>query len=126
MLRLLVIEDDVDLLECSSELMSRQGFDVVLASNHQQARDLMAAPVDVCLMDLHVDGRLSYDLIREIRQTNPRACIVIATGSFDHDIELACRQQGADAFIVKPYPSQILLQEIVRILLIRGISHQSP
>ena len=80
--RVLVVEDDDAVRMMLQEVLQRDGFEVVAASNVRDAlRHIASESFDVLLSDLHLplagDG---FTLVSAMRHTHPEALTVVLSG----------------------------------------------
>ena len=77
--RLLVVDDDIQILSALEAALRRKGFDVETASNGFEAlRRLDAAPVQAVLTDLRMPGMDGLELLHQIRRSRPELPIIMA------------------------------------------------
>ena len=113
--RLLVADDQPDVLEAVRMLARTSGFDVRTASSPAAVLALCdAEPFDVCLLDLNyardtTSGREGMDLLARLREVAPALPIVVMTawGSIEGAIEAIRR--GARDYLQKPWDNARLL-----------------
>jgi signal transduction histidine kinase len=112
--RVLVVDDNVDVAELLSEALALQGFCTALAYDAHAALDRWrsflphAAVLDVGLPD--VDG---YDLARTLRaEHGPAATLIAATGYGERKDRLRSADAGFDCHFVKP----VSVGDLVRVL----------
>lgn len=102
MKRILIVEDDVDLCLCLSDLLGEFGFETAVACNGAKALLVLADadPLpDVILLDLHMPHMDGWQL-REVLRANPRyASIPIVVMSGDK----AATDMDAAAHLMKPF-----------------------
>ena len=96
----LIVDDDLSLLRMYSIILKLEGFEVRGAENGRQALDVMHDfhPA-VVLLDLQMpimDGRTFFRAIEGLARPP-----VIVVSAFEADV--ACRELGAEAFLVKPF-----------------------
>ena len=109
----LLVEDEADLLETATGLLTELGFAVIPAPDgpaalRELARGLV---VDILLTDVMMPGGLSgIDLAREARAMRPRMPVVLASGYADA-VEAAAKALGAE-MVRKPYA----LEELAAVL----------
>jgi CheY-like chemotaxis protein len=111
--RVLVVEDEQDVLDVTAELFRNMGYEVLTASNGAEALDVLAKSHDISLLfsDVMMPGGMSgIELAREVRRRLPRMRIMLASG---YPLPALQAQHGAlDEFVLlnKPYR----LADIVR------------
>lgn len=119
----LVVEDNAVTRYMTREVLSRMGMTVLEAGRAIDAlRMLRAEPVDIVLMDVHMpdmDGAEATRLIRDdpLRGEVP---IIAITGDESAEIEMLCRQAGADEVVRKPLRTDELRVLISRYLVNRN------
>jgi DNA-binding NtrC family response regulator len=113
--RLLVADDQPDVLEAVRMLARSDGFDVRTATSPAAVLALCEAEdFDVCLLDLNyardtTSGREGMDLLARLREVDPTLPIVVMTawGSIEGAIEAIRR--GARDYLQKPWDNARLL-----------------
>jgi DNA-binding response OmpR family regulator len=102
--RVLVVEDDDAVRMMLQEVLQRDGFEVVAASNVRDAlRHIASESFDVLLSDLHLplagDG---FTLVSAMRHTHPEALTVILSGYPAVDEAMSAILSQADEIFAKP------------------------
>src|SRR4051794_38420159 len=116
--RILAVEDNAITREGLATVLRQAGYNVVTASDGQEALDCLReglAP-DLVLLDMlmdGVDGWRFLDAVRESPQTLAGP-IIVMTGSI-LTREWA-QQNGCQGFLRKPFETEDLIQEIERCL----------
>ncbi len=117
-LRVLVVEDGPVYQRLALGLLTKQGYDVTLTCNGQQAVDLLKhEDFDVILMDVEMpimDGLTATGLIRAREKTSGRHTPVVAVTSTSDSQR--CLAAGMDAFIHKPLKADLLNQTLQQVL----------
>jgi DNA-binding response OmpR family regulator len=104
--RVLLIEDEVNIFEAISFILSRDGWEVRGHGNGATALDEIArTKPDVLVLDVMLPGRSGLDILRDLRGAAETAelpvLMLTAKGqSKDRDLALAL---GADAYLTKPF-----------------------
>jgi len=117
--RVLLIEDEPNIIEAISFILSRDGWTVHTHEDGETAMDkVRATPPDMIILDVMLPGRSGFDILRDLRADAATAEIPImmltARGQAK-DRELALRL-GADHFMTKPFSNQEV-RDHVRLLL---------
>jgi len=119
--RILVIDDEKVIREGCRDVLSLEGFEVVLAENGEQGLKMIEkAHFDVVLLDLMMPGISGFDVLSHIKTLHPDTSIIVITGyaTVEHSIE--AMKNGAFDFIPKPFsPDQL------RVVVFKAIEHTS-
>lgn len=101
--RILIAEDDADIIELLKLYLESSGYKVISAANGKQALELIQSDrVVLALVDIMMPEMNGYDLIREIRKNSSIPIIILSARSADADKILGL-DVGADAYLVKPF-----------------------
>lgn len=105
----MIVDDDRTMVSLLKTLFELQGFEVLTAL-HEDAllAALRSERPDVVLMDVFLSGLDGLELLRQLRAAKDLAGLkVIMTSGMD--LSDACLEAGANAFLLKPYtPDQLL------------------
>ncbi len=122
-MKVLIIDDDVDLLDVISYALRREGFNVQIAADGQQAiQRVQSSKPDVILLDLRLPKMNGLDVLRRIREADDIPVIVL-TALNDEETILKAFNLGADDFVTKPFSPRQLTARI-RAVIRRGNSAQ--
>jgi DNA-binding NtrC family response regulator len=100
---LLVVDDEQGILDVVSRFARRAGFDVVACSGGQEAiAQLQTAHADVAMVDLRMPDIGGLDVIRAIRELDPRCQAVLMTGYATVDTAVEAIKLGAMDYLSKP------------------------
>ncbi|MDX9708688.1 MAG: sigma 54-interacting transcriptional regulator [Trichloromonas sp.] len=119
--RILLVDDDTDLLRLLSMRLSAAGYAVTQAESAEQA--MARFPVlrpDLVVTDLRMAGMDGLGLFEEIRKVNASVPVIILTahGSIAEAVEATRR--GVFSFLTKPVDSRALLEEVRKALNLSG------
>ena len=126
--RVLLVDDEPDILKVISKRLELSGFEVLLAVDGPDA--LAKAKVghpDVIILDLMLPGVNGLEVCAELK-ADPRyrqIPIIIFTGKGQEMDERLCREVGADAYINKSRKSAELIEQI-EVLLVRSLQANPP
>jgi two-component system phosphate regulon response regulator PhoB len=126
--RILVVDDEPDLLELVRFNLSQAGFQVDTAASGREALDKLEASVpDLVVLDLMLPDVSGNDICRQIRSDPALAelPIVMLTAKSEEVDRVVGFELGADDYVPKPFsPRELTLR--VRAVLRRRAAAQSP
>ena len=107
--RVLIVEDDADIVENLSILLQDEGYSVCCASSTEQALNtLHAENIDLVLLDITLPDGNGYSVCTAVkRQTN--APVIFLTAMADESSIVTGFQLGADDYITKPFKPMELI-----------------
>ncbi|MGH1416677.1 MAG: response regulator transcription factor [Pelagimonas sp.] len=113
--QVLVIEDEPNIIEAISFILSREGWNVATHSNGDDAAEVVRAKSpDVLILDVMLPGRSGYDILRELRadaQTASLPVLMLTARGQSKDREMAERA-GASRFMTKPFSNAEVLEAV--------------
>lgn len=125
--KILIVDDEQDILELIRHTLNKEGFEVHVAVNGQQAIEKAKKLLpDLILMDVMMpvmDGMEACRLIKDDASIKDIP-IVFLTARSEEFAELAGFEAGADDYIAKPIRSRVLLSRIKAILRRQGSSSE--
>lgn len=98
----LLVEDELLVREVAAEDLGDAGFDVVAASDGDEALGILREKTDFDLLftDIRMPGNIDgWDLAREAKQMIPELRVIYATGFGDAGDDLATDER----YVCKPY-----------------------
>ncbi|GHT62905.1 sensor histidine kinase [Bacteroidia bacterium] len=119
--RILLVEDNVELLELTSEMLSEY-FTVLKAPNGRKALDrLLHEPVDLIVSDVMMPEMDGFELCRTVKSdiNLSHIPVVLLTAKTTTDAKIEGMEQGADAYIEKPFSMKYLKNQIENLLKLR-------
>jgi DNA-binding response OmpR family regulator len=119
MATILVVEDELDVQKVVAKRLSSRGFTVHCASDGYQAvqKAHKVAP-DLIVLDLQLPAGDGLSVLRKLRisEDTKKMHIVVLTGMTNEMFKQSVLTEGVDAYLQKPYDSQVLLDTIDKIL----------
>jgi DNA-binding response OmpR family regulator len=103
--RILILDDDDQLVNASREYLTRCGFVVDCAQELEEAQTLLAHfSYSVVITDLRLSklGFGGLDLVKHIREQSLPTRIIVLTGYAWPDLKAETSVRGADVFLCKP------------------------
>ena len=119
--RLLVVDDEENIVLTISEVLRLEGYDVDVASSGSEAVGLLdsGAHYDLILTDLHMDEGDGLSLLEEVRRRSPLTIVVVLTGFAAVESAIAALRHGAYDYLTKP----CIIAELTHTVS-RGIDHR--
>ena len=78
---ILVVDDEPDMCEMLSELLSDEGYKLETATNGKDAvKKVLGGSVDIVLLDIMMPGQDGIDTLRQIKDIRPKLPVVMITG----------------------------------------------
>ena len=118
--RILVADDQADVLEALRWLLSGEGYEAVFVNSTDAVMErLRESAFDLLLMDLNysrdtTSGREGLELIPKVRAHDVSLPIVVMTGWGSIDTAVEAMRRGAKSFVQKPWEDTTLLEILER------------
>ena len=125
-MRVLSIDDDIAMTELTAMLLRAHGFEVIGANIAREGIQIVrekqphAVILDLLMPDM--DGRQVCQAIREFSNVP----IIVLSALNDPETVAAALDSGADDYLVKPVPSQVLAAHLNRLIKRTGQLSLSP
>ena len=116
--KILVIDDDKDLLEIIYALLSRKGYEVEIDSNWDSANNKIASfQPQVILLDVFLTGIDGLEICKQLKsQPQTRDIPVLIFSAYPRIAEKVTYEYGADDFIAKPFELNDLVDKVHSVL----------
>lgn len=125
-MRLLVVEDDVDVARFLRRGLTEAAYATDVVSDGESALEMTALnPYDTIILDLMIPSPDGLEVCRRIRAAGSHVPILILTARDSVDEKIAGLDAGADDYLAKPFEFGELLARL-RALLRRGTVTLSP
>ncbi len=122
-IRLLLVEDEESFIDALTIGLNREGFDVDIARDGQEAISLFTkGTYDLVLLDLMLPKMSGLDVCRTIRMSSDVPIIIVSAKGEEVDMVLML-EIGADDYVTKPYRLRELVARI-RAVLRRRENHE--
>ncbi len=103
-MKILIIEDEKDLVEIMKNYLGSEGFLCESASSYFEAEDSLSVfKYDIIILDLTLPGGDGLDLIKLIKERNKEAGLLIVSAKNSLDDKIKGLDMGADDYISKPF-----------------------
>jgi signal transduction histidine kinase len=115
----LVIEDEADLAEATSQMLAAAGFEVLTAPHGQAGLalfDSRPAEVRLVLLDVAMPVMSGEETLRELRARSGQVPVLVCSGFDETDVRRRFAGAGATDFLWKPYNMAELFEAVRRCL----------
>ena len=111
--RVLVVDDDPDLLDLIGMRLSAAGYEVALAASGADALDIFRAERPRAVVtDLRMDGMDGHALFDRLHAEAPSVPVIILTAHGTIPDAVAATQRGVFGFLTKPFDGRELLARV--------------
>src|SRR5512135_1624394 len=115
--RLLVVDDDQNLLELAQTKLSASNYDVAVASDGEEALKLAkSGDFDLAIVDLRLADQDGMTLMERLHSLDSGMPVIILTGHASVEGAVEAMTRGAYTYLTKPFDSHELLLQVNRAL----------
>ncbi|MFN3315748.1 MAG: response regulator transcription factor [Raineya sp.] len=118
-MKVLIVDDEPNILMSLDFLMRKEGYDVLVARNGTEALESLAQQQpDLVILDIMMPDVDGYEICRYIRNTPEHEhckVIFISAKSKEADIQKGY-DTGADFYITKPFSNKTLVAKVKELL----------
>ena len=109
--KIMVVDDDSLGREYLCETLMRGGYEVISASNGQQAiARISKEPCDAIFLDMKMPGMCGMEVLEKIKSISPETVVILMTAHGTIETAVEAMKKGAYDYIIKPFsPDQIEL-----------------
>ncbi|UCG14773.1 MAG: response regulator [Deltaproteobacteria bacterium] len=126
--KILVVEDDTDILQLVAHNLKVADFDVLTAQDGYQALSLARNHLpDLIVLDLMLPGRDGFEVCKELKRSpvTQKIPVLMLTARGEEVDRIVGLELGADDYVVKPFsPRELILR--VRAILRRFAPEERP
>jgi DNA-binding response OmpR family regulator len=115
-MKILLVEDDTALRGALEELLCREGYEVIKASNVSSARSAMNSEVDLIMLDVGLPDGDGISLCRQWRDEGVQTPILFLTAKDEELDVVRGLDAGGNDYVTKPFRMQELLSRIRALL----------
>ena len=117
--KILVVDDEEDILELVRYNLAREGYTVVCAASGEAALKTAASdPVDLIILDLMLPGIDGLEVARRLKQnggTKDTPIVMLTAKGEEADIVTGL-ELGADDYVTKPFSPRILIARVKAVI----------
>lgn len=112
--KILVVDDSDFMRMMLEDILTHRGHIVLQAKDGRECLDILQnETVDVCVLDICMPGMNGIEVLRRIKERQSGLRIVMISALSQESNVKQALQLGADAFVVKPFQVQCLINRVV-------------
>ena len=115
-MKILLLEDDTALRGALEELLDREGYEVIKASNIRTAQDAMNSDIDLAMLEVGLPDGDGVSLCRQWRSVGVETPILFLTAKDEELDVVRGLDAGGNDYVTKPFRMQELLSRIRALL----------
>jgi DNA-binding response OmpR family regulator len=113
MIKLLTIDDELDVCEFIRDFFTQMGYKVFIALNGKDALAVVKKEKPkIVFLDVIMPQMNGLEVLRQIKEFEPGIKVIMVSVADDKETKEKAQQLGADEFIKKPF-SRRYLEEVV-------------
>jgi DNA-binding NtrC family response regulator len=117
MVKILIVDDEMDVCRFAKSFFESRGFTTMIASSGPEALKICRKESpDIILIDVKMEGMDGVALLKEIKKVDPKAEAIMVSAVEDVDVIEEAKRQGAAEYITKP----LVLEELEKVVLERA------
>ncbi len=122
--RLLVVDDEPNVLYSFQKTFPSDGLEVVTASTGRKGIELARLqPPDAVILDVRLSDMTGLDVFDEIRRIDPRVPVILITAYAATDTAIEAMKRGAFEYLLKPLDFHQLREVVQRALEVSRFRH---
>ena len=111
--RILIVDDEPDILEFLRVILEEEGFTVVTSDKGEYLEQLHNGGLPhLILLDVLLSGKDGREIVKYLKSQEETKRIPVIMFSAHPSAEQTARQAGADDFLAKPFDIDVLLEKI--------------
>jgi len=113
--RILVVDDEEDILKLIAYALETINYDVLTAKNQKEAMEIVTKnKPSIVLLDIRLGAESGIDVLRKIKELNSQIKVIMLTVLEDEESIRQAKSFGADDYIPKLSESNYMREEIAQ------------
>lgn len=115
MKKIMIIDDELDILDVLDRFLSRKGnFEIETFANPESAiKHAKSGSYDLILTDIMMPQVSGMEILKEIKETNPSIKVIFMTAYSNKDKIEKSEKLGVDGYLEKPFKNLSLIEETI-------------
>ncbi len=120
-LKILLVDDDPDILDVLGLFFEMDGAEVAYAKNYNEAieqveKSLITLPFDIVITDFRMPRMHGLYLLDMIKDISPDMPVIIMTAYKSEEMQQEAIRKKVDFIIQKPFTYDVLLEKIIKLM----------
>jgi len=111
-IKVLMVDDEAQFRATTNKILTRRGFDTILAESGAAAIEKLNEDPDVVILDIKMEGMDGHETLREIKKQKPDLPVIMLTGHGDLPSAREAYGEGAFDYLSKPCDIDVLTGKI--------------
>jgi DNA-binding response OmpR family regulator len=117
MKRMLIIDDDIDILEALEALLSLEGFSIKISTTTDVFKSITEKNhPDMIILDVMLSGKDGRYAVKKLKEQQSTKDIPVLMISAHPNVKNSTLKAGADAFLAKPFETRDLVSKVNNLL----------
>jgi FixJ family two-component response regulator len=112
-IKVLMVDDEAQFRATTEKIMTRRGFQMIMAASGEEAISKLEEGPDVVVLDINLPGMDGHATLREIKNRRPQLPVIMLTGHGALPSAQKALKQGAYDYLAKPCDIDMLTTKIV-------------
>jgi signal transduction histidine kinase/FixJ family two-component response regulator len=109
----IVVDDEPGIALLCERLLNSNGFSVEIFTDPRIALNtLLTKPCDLLLADIRMPQMSGFDLVQQVRDTQPEMAVLAMTGFGTVEMAVQALRRGVDGLLLKPFEKKELLESV--------------
>jgi len=114
---ILVVDDQELIRQLLAEVLTKEGYDVTLASNGEEAIKLLRSDTfDLVISDSDLPGVGGLEVVEEAKRIDPECPVIVISGYRDTEAQVGAIGQPRLQFILKPFRLHVVRRTVASLL----------
>ncbi|MBU3952405.1 MAG: response regulator, partial [Proteobacteria bacterium] len=111
-IKILMVDDEKRFRDTTKKILSKKGFDTILAENGEDALEKIAQEPDVVILDIKMPGMDGHETLKKIKKMRPELPVIMLTGHGEKPSARQALVEGAFDYLAKPCDIDLLAEKI--------------
>lgn len=111
-IKVLMVDDEAQFRATTNKILTRRGFDTIMAESGEEALTQLSKNPDVIILDIKMPGMDGHETLLEIRKIKPDVPVIMLTGHGGLSSARQAQAEGAFDYLSKPCDIDVLAGKI--------------